>query len=529
MKKILYIIYFIFFTFYTAFANDIAINQSFAQKEPIGFGFDFLKNKIRNSPFEKIEKESFNDTQKVIFKLKFIPDIKSLATELNILKNNEFLLENSKKTQFIENSLIDDYSLDYLIYVKVINSFEILKNPKLSQEAKKALKERSFEDKYGNYFINGVLKGGEFIGLIKISTNSRYDYKNIKNNMETIGIKWERKDKILNFLKHLSNNHQIDIKNLIISNSEILPSDNLDDLFKNAEIFPSKIYNNSTDIELVLTPYKNLKNKIPENFKKIQSRYLNYQILKNDLFFILRNDSQFRFDLIKKQKNLIEYKKITDLCKNNSLKLKLNYKRFQKGEIEYKDILKDLESIKEYKNIKIPIRYKAAIYKNKIKIPFKKIFASIFIDSNKTFHPDTKAPWIDLKTDFQIAKNGKIIFLNSKIVAKNSKNGLIANENKEIVLDTYVDFPGLRFKNIEEKRGELFTKTITPKNNWQEFFGKGAIKSAYCGYDIEGKNQKENIGCVQIDFKKLNIEFMHEEDYNKEPPIYIKAKDRFSF
>ncbi len=525
-----YLVFFIFFTLNSIFANDIVINQIFQKYIQIGQGFDLLKNKIKNSPFENIQKEIFNDTQKVTFNLKFIPNNLSLAKELNLLNNNEFLLQNSKKEAFFEDSLIDDYSLNYLLDVKVINSFEILKNPKLSKEAQKLLKNsKEFKKLYGDYFINGILKGGEFLALIKINTNSKLDYKNIKRDIDLLNLKWSKKDRFLKILKNLSKNHQIDIKNLIISNSEILPSDNLEDLFKNAEIFPSKIYSDSVDIEMILTPYEQLKSSIDNKIsKKIKTIYLNYQTLKNDLFFILRNDSQFRFNLLKKKQQLINYKKLMDLLSDNFLLMKLNYQRFIKGEINYEDIIKNIEFKKEYEEIEIPQRYKATIPNKKVKVPSKKIFATNK-GKNIKDHNNTKAPWIDLLSYFHIEKNGKILFLTSKIEAKNSKGEFLQKENNEIVLDTYIDFPGLRFIDIKNKKGELFTNTLNSKNNWKKFKGEGVIKSAYCGYDIEGEEKRESMGCVEINFKDLKIDFEHEEDYLKLPFIYLKAKDIFSF
>ncbi|NPA81097.1 MAG: hypothetical protein GXO31_00625 [Epsilonproteobacteria bacterium] len=540
MKNFLfYKIIFIILSINVIFANDIVINKYQKIDLHIGEGFDLIKNEIKNSPLKNIQTETFNDTQKVTFSLKFIPDIKTLANELNLLNNFEFLLEDSKKSSFLEDALIDDYSLNYLLYVKVINSFEILKeDSNLSKEIKEILKQKNskekFQEKYGDYFVRGVLKGGEFIGLIKIYAKSKFDYKNIKDEIGLISLKWNHKDQFIRLLKEISKNHQIDIKNLIIANSEILPSDNIEDLFKTAEVFPSKIYDNSTPIEIILTPYENLptpSKKNQEISKEIKKRYLNYQTLKNDLFFIMRNDSQFRFDLSNKKKLMINYKKIMDTCKNDSLLLKLNYNRFRKNEIKFEDIIKEAAPVQEYiKDLKIPSRYKAYLPNSPIPAPEKKIFASRISERNITNpHPKTKAPWIDLKTDFSIEKNGKIIFLNSLLTAKNSRNKTLFRENHEIVFDTYVDFPGLRFSKIKEKEGNLFTDTITKENNWQKFKGEGVLKSAYCGYDIEGEEEKiEDMGCVQISFKDLDIEFSHEEDYLKTPYLYLQAKDIFS-
>jgi len=516
----------------------------------IGEGLDIYKIKPKKSALISPTINEIQENKNITYKIKFIPDIQSLAKEIKVSNIPSLIFTDYPKTKFIEDIKIDDYSLSYLIHIKVVNSVLSIKEPiKLNEEALKILSKKDsnnkklseFEKRFGNFFLKGVEKGGEFIALIKIIPNSKFDYKNIKEELKYIGLKWNKKEKILKYFKKLSKNHAITTKNLIISNAETVPSENIEEIFKNAETFSQKNQNHSAIIGYILSSYdifkeykkisQKRKNSQEKYLKKAQNLYMDYITLSNDLSFIIKNDKQFRFDMLKKKEQTINYKKISDKSLNHSLLIKLNFQRYKKGEINEEAIVKDIPPLKKYlNNLLIPPRYKASLKKEPLKTPEKKIFASKENKNAKDFpYKDKKAPWILLKSSFHIEKNGKIIFLTTKIRTKTKNGKYLSNTNHEIVFDSYIDYPGLRFVKISKKEGSLFTDTISEKLNWTKFNGEGVIKSAFCGYDIEGEEKKINMGCVKISFDKLKVVFEHVEDFLKEPVVYHKAADIFSF
>lgn len=548
-NKLIIYIFILFFTYNLSYAKDLIINHISKVGIDFAVGFDTLSEEVRKSAVQTPSVQTNQGNQEVSFKISLIPNSRVLAKELGFLNGGSTIFNETQKASFIRENKINDYSLTYLLYVKVKNSSSSLKNPvELSQEAKdillakgkKADKIKKFRDLYGDSFIKEIIYGGDFIGLIQISTKSKYDYKNIKDEINFIGLKWNKKDALLKAFKDIAKTHEVNIKNIVLSDLNIIPADNLDELFKNAELFPGKIYNHGIPIEDIITPYtvfdeyKTLykeDNTTKDTLLNIRKIFLDHLTLKNNLSFIMKNNKEFRFDPVKKKENMVNYNKIADKNDKNSILIELNFKRFKKKEIKAKDILKDIEPIKNYlSDLNIPKRYRAFLISEPLNISEKKVFAVKKRDRkdlNVTFL-DKKAPWIALKTLFHIEKQGKIIFLTSDIIAKKDEKTFLKRDNNEILFDTYVDYPGLRFKQIKNKTGELFTDTVKENQNWLRFEGKGVIKSAYCGYDIDG-NEESSMGCVKISFDQLKVKFEHEEDYLKEPYVYQKAINVFSF
>ncbi len=548
IHKLVFFIYIVFISVNFIKAEDnITLSYIPFNSVSIGDGFDAYKEKIKNSPLKETSVKEIQK-EKVIYKIKFIPDIVSLSKEIGVFDNPSSVFIDSLKTKFLSDAKVNDYTLSYLISVKVTNSLSVLRDPpQLNEEALKILskkesnlqKIKTFTENFGNYFLKGVEKGGEFISLIKIVPNSKWDYKNIKEQFEYIGLKWENRKKILKELKKLAKNHEIVTKTISVANIRILPMDNTEDIFKTAEEFPEKIKEYPTAISYVFSPYtvfkeyEKIKPKKEQTGKyliKARNSYMDRISLANNLLFIIKNDKQFRFDFLKKKEQMINYKKIADKSLNDSLLIKLNFSRYAKGEIKAEELLKTIPPLKKYTaDLTIPLRYKASIPKEKLKVAEKKLFAFKRKEAvNDESHKSVKAPWIELNTLFHIEKKGKIIFLTSAMKAKKDEKTSFYRKNHEIVFDTYIDFPGLRFKEIENKKGSLFTNTITEKLNWKKFKGKGVLKSAFCGYDIEGEEDKANMGCVKILFNDLKVSFVHEEDFLKEPVIYERADKRFS-
>jgi len=397
--------------------------------------------------------------QNVIEKIVKIKNYQDLFQQIGI--KNFYALQKSKKSKkFLQDMSLNDYTHTYLLYKKVVNFTDTLET----------LNENNLTKKN---FITEIKRGGEFISLIHIHTNSSNDYKRLDKTL---------KRNFITALNKVNKTHQVSIKSYTTEGLKLIPSSDLSEHMKNFKNFEKNIKGEAQTINL--STYYNSQ----ENLEDILKNYY----YKNNLHYIKTHPEEFK--------------------ETNS-----SYARV------YHDITQTLAKIERNKNIhntimieklQLPKRYSASLDIAPIQFPS----FSYFI---KNENIKKNYPRIDGTIQFNfllhiredIKRDGKVIIetVNATIKANNAL--LAKEENSHIKLDTFINYPKLYFNNIKKNNIGTIEETYTFESYSQEkkIKGTGIIKEAICGYELNPINQKLKFGCKEIKLNPLQIEFKHNE------------------
>lgn len=426
---------------------------------------------LNNTSIEKHTCKIKQVKQEVQTKISKITNYQELFKKLEI---DSFLeLYQSKKSQkLLNNIFINDYTLTYLIYKKVVN----FKN--------------KLEDNTGEYnstksnFINQIDLGGEFVALIHIKIHSKDDYKNISKKISKKILTLSNIDTFQNILSEIEKTHEIIIKNYITENITINPSNNIETLFQNIKRFEKEIKGESEPIALYYYHDK----------KSTLSNILDYHYHKNNLYYIKTHPQEFKIT-----KHLLTYAK-----EFHNIEEALSQQR------KHNTLDTNITINKET----LPRRYDASL-------DLPPIDTVAFSYTIKNENTQVNYPRIDnnikfkfsLKLREDITRKGKVIIETIQLNIKENEKLIAHEENSYIKLDTFVNYPKVLFSKITNNSiGSIETEfTFDRYEQGKKIKGVGLIKEAICGYKIEASSNNIVFGCKEIKLKPLNIEFKHKQ------------------
>jgi hypothetical protein len=445
----------------------------------IGLGYDSNAYKLKSTPFKDFESKKV-DKNINIKKIREIKSYEELFDELDLEKN--FLSYEFKITKKLLNDQhINRYTLTYLIYNRITNYQSRL----FVDEPNQITIDKNFQRLYGDKYINSIDFGGEYIALIHIKTNSQSDYKKIEKILNKKLLTWKHIDKFKEKIEELSSENLISYKNIIIADKSLIPSNNINDLVENAKKFAHYIQNRSI-------PYRTKFNSfIDNNNTNNLVPYLKAKFVSNNFDFIKRNKEQFKDDI-----NL------------NSLK---NIRSFLSKTEKY-HCYPEKEFINSLIHVKYPKRYKYSLIDKPIKLEPINLPKNIV---TKKYEKISEKITLKLKYEFEIKikNSGKVVILNWIKTIYENNNITHKEKNSKILLDSYINFRGLKALNITNNSyGALIYKTkFDSYEKNQTVTGEGIIKEANCGYTIDRIGTIDFL-CKDIKLKDLNIKFKHNED-----------------
>ena len=406
--------------------------------------------------------------QEVIQKIVKIKNYQELFSILG-LKNPYRLYHDKKYKKILDDFYINDYTLTFLFYKRVTNFKNILENPQENNNSKL------------NY-IQEVDLGGEYVALIHIKTNSQEDYKKTAKKLTKKILSFSNIDKLQSIFTKLLQTHDLRLKEYITDNINIEKSYNLQDFFTNIKTFEHNIKYENQPITFSVTNPK---------YSPIHT-LLKYYHIKNNLYYIKTHPKEFQI------KDPLYYAKAYDKITKKLTKM------------SRKNIIDENLSLPV---IQFPKRYEASLEINPI---HTKAFSYHIKSATilKTY------PRIDEKSHFtmmlqlqlDIQRNGKVLIETIHTTIKENNKVLIKEEDSHIKLDTYVNFPKLRFSKIKKfSYGIIETTFIFDKyEKEKKVKGTGLIEEATCGYKID-KSHKIDFSCKNIVLKPLDIEFSHDK------------------
>lgn len=190
------------------------------------------------------------------------------------------LFSGSASATYQKSTQINNYSLYFLINSFVRNSEEQITSFALSGDAL-AENGNTFREKYGDYFVDGVVSGGTLYALLNLTTNSRETKEKVTTSLEasysgafSIGGKFSSdlskalKTSGVSFSSKWQSTGASPQWN---ANS---PHNTVDEILKSANTFPEGVANGGAPMFAILKPYALLE-KAPQKSDAINGQALN--------------------------------------------------------------------------------------------------------------------------------------------------------------------------------------------------------------------------------------------------------------
>ncbi|QFQ28851.1 hypothetical protein [Bacillus thuringiensis] len=250
--------------------------------------------------------------QKVSFQVELLSNTLSLNEHLNLSASAAFSYGQSAsgsiKASFSQSFKQNSYTVYVLVRVHVENKQTLLDLTvaKLSDKAALlyATNQPEFQNIYGTGFVQGILSGGDFIGILEIESKSAEEYREIKSKLSGKGmygvIKGEGSFEEL--LKAITTSYSM--KATILRNGGEGQLENISptELIKEALAFPSQVLGGkAVPFSVLILPYDQIPHPTASGSPQIVKDCLDrlgkiYQKLKryqNDLQYSIDNSEMF--------------------------------------------------------------------------------------------------------------------------------------------------------------------------------------------------------------------------------------------
>ena len=440
---------------------------AFAEINPnqCGMLFDAVKGSIDTTTH--LYECNTQQQNKTIFKHSYVENYQDIFSNIHISFNTKFLYNHIVK-KILNDSYINNYTLTYLVYQE-----EILFNTSVAPK----------HISNANSYISNVKTGGQHVVLYHIPCKSKRIYTNIKKKLKNIN-NWQDVKK---YLIKLSKDHEIIVKNIYNKESLLIPTNNIENSFNAIANYHLNIKQDARAYAYVVANNHTIDNTTIVNIFNLYDKLNNLRYYKQhrDYFHAIPKDKQIKlFNLYQK------IKKTLNRCN------------------QHPNFIHD-QNLTSF-DCTLPPLYTSFITKDIVNLVQKSI--SMTINTNKSdlkiINPKKQFS-IVLQTKLDIKNKGQLLRMTNQIIFKSGKKDY--NHKKiEIIKDTYVDYPGLRFNAIDINYGTLSLNIPFDKyEQFHEVNGTGILKNTICGYNID--KDKLSISCKDIKYRGIKINFKHKE------------------
>jgi hypothetical protein len=446
-----------------------------------GQGFDTLSGELKNTPFKRY----YCDTKNVknnIEEVKIIHNYIDLIQLLNISYNKDIL-----KNHFIQKLIHNPYINQYTITLAYYASRDLYENYIKEKEYSPDFNITNIE-KYGNSYIQSVRSGGQHLILYHIQTKSKREYELI---LKRVNKKINSIKALKEYLSKLSSENIV-IKEYFSKNLLGTPVNTLNESFQQSDYFKTLVEEKPVPYRYLLNYYKtsSQKTKEEENRLKIQKLF-EIQFFINSYNYFRHNNTQF--PNISEKKKMILHQKISSL------------KHILAKTIQQEEFT-DINLSASYKEL--PSRHTAYATLKTFTLNKENITLQLENIHEKT-NPK-KDIKLTLTTKIDIKNHGKVTRLENQLAVTFNNHHEQIKQTK-ILFDSYVNFPSLRFKNIQNNYGIIqFSFPFNKYTQEKEIKGSGIIKQAFCGYDLNTQGIM-TIYCKNIKYADIKIELVHEQ------------------
>ncbi|OYD88072.1 hypothetical protein CDG77_25755 [Nostoc sp. 'Peltigera membranacea cyanobiont' 213] len=296
-----------------------------------GIGYDSLTQKVKGKAGATQADLSWNtvtaSSQTYNSQIRRIESNEELSNSLDIstsVSGSYGAFSATATGKFIKSLTVTSYSIYFLINSFVQNSEKVVSKFFLD-EHECNLNADQFYQKYGDYYVSGVISGGSFLSLLEMQTNSREVKEQISTSLEanydakafSIGGKFSMD--IQNASKYSGVQLQVLLQESGVSGAsdELKDGGTVENLIAAANGFPDRVKDGGMPLYAILTPYSVLQ-KPPQtrNFinvgvvealrQDMNAIYLRAKTILESVTYALNHPSQFadeqdKFNQIKSQ------------------------------------------------------------------------------------------------------------------------------------------------------------------------------------------------------------------------------------
>lgn len=472
----------------------------------LGSGYDLLERTVKLSPLEPVkmvtEGRGPDETE-----LSLVETSSELSQFLKVGVEGAYdclVFKASVKSDFVEETQINQYSLLFVVHSKCVKGVEIVDQPRLNAQALGLIGNgnyNAFRNSFGDYYLSALTRGGELFGLIQISTRSESERMQLRTDLGASGISWSARAQLESRLASTVSSSSIRVKIKINGISGYSTPTTVPALFRLVEDFPRRVEAGGSPIKLEVRPV----NEFPEyqqavlefdadtryGLWSLSNHYLDYKMLWNNIAFMLSAAGAERFDFDTVDKDTVAA---------------------QRTKVERK--LQELESLSE-KLIRAQIKpddpriiafMPAYAFEDTLRLPnpveLRELPTIKIFPLNHT-GGDTEmaghSPRITIDATLTSPPDRRSVVLSTHIKMQESRKDWTTFEGDW--RGTAVDLrnTGLKVLDFRPATGTVRAQAGEDDHDWHWYGGTGLIKRAYCRSDVKGK-ETGKIGADAIEF-----------------------------
>jgi len=218
----------------------------------------------------------------------------------------------SAKVDYMNSLDFSRFSIYVLVKVSVRNAFETIDSPVFSTDAEELLKLKSdvrFHQRFGDCFIAGIQKGGEYFAIYQVSSTQRSETETTATDVRAAfgnpvagaNLHTKIETAVTN-----SNSH-LEVNVFVFRQGTVARADlSLEDIMATAREFPVSVSaDNAFPFEVLLQPYEGLKNPVDGfDFLQIQQQQdvladlakkrFQFLTLRDDYSYIMKHTDEFQ-------------------------------------------------------------------------------------------------------------------------------------------------------------------------------------------------------------------------------------------
>jgi hypothetical protein len=284
----------------------------------IGLGYNRLTGNALSTPAVNVTSISSLQAaggQRVLINCTTIQDVEILHKSLGISVDaggSYFGLSGSAKFDYVNSCDFSSFSTYVVVRVSVKDATETIDSPTFSPDANELLVNNNpdrFRQRFGDTFIAGVLKGGEYFAIYQISGSDQTEKESVASNVQAAfnGVLASADLNILiNTAKSQTKSH-LEVIVHVFREGTIRTADlNIEDIIKTAKDFPVEVSGDKAfPYAVLLQDYDSLKNPNDQFvYIEIQNRQdvledlakkrFEFLALRDNLKYILRYSDDFQ-------------------------------------------------------------------------------------------------------------------------------------------------------------------------------------------------------------------------------------------
>ena len=520
-----------------------------------GNGFDSLSAEVKRVPLKSCETRELPGGQAVEHELIQIESVSQLNKALGLSAEGSLrtgFTKISAKASYMKSHKMDRYSIYLLASTKVKNREIDLGRLSLSDEAKDLLNQPNgltlFHKAYGDRFVRAISYGGEYFGVLRISSNSKQDKQNIRASISSSGFGWNASGKVQTSLQKYSKTNSMSVKNIINGAMSVRPPTTVAEMIELASRFPQLIGRKGSPIKVVLSDYTvfpeyaakftTIETEQKLVLRDIATNYLDYQSIANDLDFIISNADQFRFkdgrhhnetlQLLRQKRRVIQ----KTLLSLDDEKLKI-IERKSKPKTFAELSIPSAEAF--CCDLSLPPRYLDHTENMTIQLKPMTVFPLDHVRKGTRVHCLAKTGKHVAAGDTNMYAHKTIMRVHSTLrpVAASCRLELAVTvtmqeakkdwttfrkDVKKTILDVAKTHPGLRIKSATPRVGSLWARTGRKAYSKRDYGGGTGLIQRAKGVTTDTKgNDTGELGVRSLVISPIRVEFSHVEDVTRVP------------